>query len=279
MRDLAPLALVWDPQCHVSAARRNLLGRAWTPNTKVVGLVVRSVETYSLVESMLAKEDAMRVYVEVARLLLIQDAFADESRSPCNVLNAKTSRKVNWRARLGLDHSIAEPSVEDLMIVEIRITSARAHATFRMLLQHIVRIHRMLSLIAPAARHQFQYYFLSLDQTVPHQSHIAKSNAKRRYLAVIFANRCVTMENADLAFRKLISPAAVDEPLLDQSVTKVLKSLPAVPELTGRLSTVEDMSVASVAARVRRRPMSDKLPNASVATSPWTKTLKPNISA
>jgi hypothetical protein len=73
------------------------------------------------------------------------------------------------------------------------------------------------------------------------------------------------MANADLVFKRSKLPVAVDEQHQTLSATKEWKNLPVVLESTDQLSIAEDTSVASVAALERRKPVNDKLLNASIA--------------
>jgi hypothetical protein len=189
------------------------------------------------------------------------------------------NNKVNWITIPGRVLSTVVTNVEDLLIVVIQIISAKSPVTFKMPHQRIVLTPQMLSLIALVARHLYQIYWASHARVAPLRSPIVKRNAKRHFLAVICASKCVMMANADLVSKKSKSHVVVDGLRLLRFVIKEWRNHLAVPELTDPRSTVEGMNVGSGAVQGRRKPANDKQLSASTVLALSTRILRPNTSA
>ena len=125
MLGLVLLVGIWDHLWPAFVGRRRVQEDAWTRNMMGDGAAVRSAGISFLVESMNVRESATKDYVAAARCRLTRDAFVAGFRNLSLALSARTRKKAIWMGIVGLDHSIVEQNVDDLMIVGNQIISAR----------------------------------------------------------------------------------------------------------------------------------------------------------
>lgn len=181
-------------------------------------------------------------------------------------------------ARLGWDHSIVEPNVEDRLIVAIPIISARRHAMSKRHNRLIVHSHQMLLLIVLVGGQLSMLSSQNPESTAQHRYLTAKRNVRNYFHVDISASRYVTMEIADHVWKPSRSPVAAVELRQTVCVIKALKNRHPALEFAARRSTVGGTNVGSVAVLERRKQVNDKPQNASIVEWQLRRTLSRSIS-
>jgi hypothetical protein len=106
-------------------------------------------------------------------------------------------RRVGLMETLGWDRLIVALSVDDLLIVDIRIIFARRNAILKRFNQLIARSRRTWSLTALAGRLLFKSCSRNLDLIAQHRYLTVRRSARSSFSVDISVNRYATMEIAD----------------------------------------------------------------------------------
>ena len=202
---------------HASAARALPPDNVWTRTTTLVGVAGRYVATQCLAASTTVNGNATKVFVGPVRPKWRHAATVANYNKRQGVVRKRRSgkaeeqfiRETRKSSSHGSDHSHAIVNVDGLLTAA-NIT-ARGDAMLKTPNQHNAPHHRMSFRIARAARLRWIVSWRDLESVVKTRFQIVWRNAPDHCLVDTCASRCVILESACHACRRLPFTADVGE--------------------------------------------------------------------